>query len=698
MEKIYRKRFKFIVLITSGISVCFFLLALYEENVTREWRQYQRTFKSLRMALAEDEKEKLAVDRLSIQIRQIALDGLRTTDRCTTCHLGIADPACKTLDIPFKTHSQQFLQDHPVEEFGCTVCHGGYGALLEKEKLCAPVDHSPSRTTILPLKYAQSRCGVCHLAIFTDSPMIKMAPRLVKGIQIIRRKGCLSCHSIRGTGGVLGPELTRQGEKTRFEYDFQHVTGEHTGTHWLQEHFVDPQQISPGSQMFKFGFNENEIDAMTTLLLGLTVPDFTPRYLDIEILKELKGDRKRLMGAVAFNYFCATCHGAQGEGQDQKIHGVGFPRLNNQDFLAVASHEMLEYTLRNGRGDRMMTPWAPKRSGLQDDEIQQLLNHVRKWKIPSPEFLEFDARRGDVPEGRTLFKSHCSFCHGGNGEGGLGPALNNQDLLILATRRFLFDTIVSGRANTAMPSWSRFTGAAMEDILAFIRQWQRESSIRLSEEPVSGDAARGKPFFNDLCSRCHGEYGQGGVGPAILNRDFLNAASDHYIIQTISRGHRNTGMVGWHQDLRGSARLNYDDIHNIVVWMRNRPSSAKGRIYSQVGLGDPRNGRRVFRQMCAKCHGEKGEGKIGPALNNQEFLACATNGFLQATIAMGRADTAMPSWARWGKDGVVLNTAQINDVVTTIRSWQKLLVFPEDIPDDAVISSEVSSQTDKKMR
>jgi len=92
MEKIYRKRFKFIVLITSGISVCFFLLALYEENVTREWRQYQRTFKSLRMALAEDEKEKLAVDRLSIQIRQIR------PVRLWTFHLKpIVNSFCRTI-------------------------------------------------------------------------------------------------------------------------------------------------------------------------------------------------------------------------------------------------------------------------------------------------------------------------------------------------------------------------------------------------------------------------------------------------------------------------------------------------------------------------------------------------------------------------------------------------------------------------
>ena len=73
----------------------------------------------------------------------------------------------------------------------------------------------------------------------------------MKGKTIFSEEGCLGCHQARGVGGILGPDLTEQGEKTKHEYSFQNIQGEQTISNWLKEHFRDPEMVSPGSQMLK---------------------------------------------------------------------------------------------------------------------------------------------------------------------------------------------------------------------------------------------------------------------------------------------------------------------------------------------------------------------------------------------------------------------------------------------------------------
>ena len=55
-----------------------------------------------------------------------------TVDRCVTCHQGIANPDYKDASQPFRAHPNLELylgndSAHPIDEFGCTVCHGGRG-------------------------------------------------------------------------------------------------------------------------------------------------------------------------------------------------------------------------------------------------------------------------------------------------------------------------------------------------------------------------------------------------------------------------------------------------------------------------------------------------------------------------------------------------------------------------------------------
>ncbi|MDP2815408.1 MAG: hypothetical protein Q8O19_01880, partial [Rectinemataceae bacterium] len=62
----------------------------------------------------------------------VKLKQVPRVERCTTCHKGITNPDFKNAPQPLTTHPnpELFLANgsaHPIEDFGCTVCHGGRG-------------------------------------------------------------------------------------------------------------------------------------------------------------------------------------------------------------------------------------------------------------------------------------------------------------------------------------------------------------------------------------------------------------------------------------------------------------------------------------------------------------------------------------------------------------------------------------------
>ncbi|MCP5107201.1 MAG: c-type cytochrome, partial [bacterium] len=658
----------------SFICIIFFGLAAFEENYSREWRTHQAAFKKILETNAGTPREKESAADFPIEIRQVILKDFNTVDRCVSCHVGIDNPRMKDEALPYRPHSGDYLKHHPVESFGCTVCHGGQGRGLNLEEAFAREETFHWEFPVIPLEYIQSSCGKCHLSVFNDATAAAGTGELYKGRDIFLREGCLSCHKVRGTGGTFSVDLTDQGTKTRHQYSFQHVEGERNVPNWLKEHFLDPQRVAPGSQMMKFDIEDQRMEALVTFTMGLFTPKLPVKYYSADIVRDIKSHRPQLEGKESYLLFCAVCHGKNGEGKDYRIYEIGIPSLNNQDFLAAASEDMLEFTIENGRTGRMMSPWAPHNSGLSDAEISGMVTFIKNWKKPAPSFEEMKAADGDAHTGKILYRSRCGTCHGANGEGGLGLALNNQNFLSLASDRFIYRTITDGRANTAMPSWSRLSAKQLAGLMAFIRDWQRKPAVVLSSEPVTGDEQHGETLFASMCTGCHGKYGQGGVGPAILNRDFLAAASDAFILESIAGGRKDTAMIAWSEKLEGLARLSPRDIKDVTAFMRSRADWKPDAIYTDTSLGVPSKGKVLYEQMCSGCHGRNGEGKHAPALNNREFLNGATNGFMQAVIALGRSGTAMRSWARGAQGYAELSGGDIDDIVAYIRTWQKSII------------------------
>ncbi|HYA87005.1 MAG TPA: cytochrome b N-terminal domain-containing protein [Nitrospirota bacterium] len=81
------------------------------------------------------------------------------------------------------------------------------------------------------------------------------SPSVLAGRILFNKNGCISCHSMHGKGGTIGPDLTHVGSKRDRE--------------WLMRHFKDPQAVSPGSIMPKITLPEKELNELADYMQSL---------------------------------------------------------------------------------------------------------------------------------------------------------------------------------------------------------------------------------------------------------------------------------------------------------------------------------------------------------------------------------------------------------------------------------------------
>jgi cytochrome c oxidase cbb3-type subunit 3 len=229
--------------------------------------------------------------------------------------------------------------------------------------------------------------------------------------------------------------------------------------------------------------NEEQIDLLTMYVLSLRrreVPGTSLPRDRAQVLRfgerEFAGDGATIYGAI-----CSGCHGDNGLGR--RYPGMSpYPSIGNPDFLQLASDEFITQTVTHGRPGRPMLAWGSREGGLKPDEISALVGHLRSMAgnvQTTPDPLPRRWVKGDAFAGGQLFSSNCAGCHGRNGEGGEGPALNNKVLLGAASDRFLVETIKRGRRGTAMagfiqptPVRAALADPEIEAIVAFIRSWE----------------------------------------------------------------------------------------------------------------------------------------------------------------------------------------------------------------------------------
>jgi mono/diheme cytochrome c family protein len=307
------------------------------------------------------------------------------------------------------------------------------------------------------------------------------APKLIYAKSVFQSSGCLGCHKVNGVGGDDGPDLTRAGEKDPGRVDFSAVPGERTIANWFSEHVRAPAAVVAGSLMPAPPVPPSDVEALTFYTLSLRRRDVPGSHLPRDRMRVARfGEREFTSdGATLFGAFCSGCHGRDGQGH--RAPGLAaFPSVANPDFLAVAPDALIAETISRGRPGRRMRPWGDGTTGLRAADVPTLVSHLRTLAdVPAPA----DPRpprwvKGNTREGAQLFAASCAGCHGANGEGLEGPALNNAVLQRFATDTYLVETISRGRRGTAMlgfveptPARRTLSAGEIESVVSFIRTW-----------------------------------------------------------------------------------------------------------------------------------------------------------------------------------------------------------------------------------
>lgn len=152
-------------------------------------------------------------------------------------------------------------------------------------------------------------------------------------------------------------------------------------------------------------------------------------------------------GAAAFRVNCVQCHGSGAAGN----HELGYPNLNDDDWLWGGDLKSIEYTIMHGirqPGDPLtrtsvMPPFGAAFDGAQMDA---LVSHV----------LALSGKSKDSALGAQIYADNCVACHGPKGEGDRkigAPRLNDAIWLRGESREAIANQIRNPRMGV-MPAWN----------------------------------------------------------------------------------------------------------------------------------------------------------------------------------------------------------------------------------------------------
>jgi mono/diheme cytochrome c family protein len=542
---------KYLLLGSSWGVLVLLVVAAVQENFLKDWRRVQASGRS-------DEGP------IPVQVRQIVNPGLRTADRCVSCHVGMG-PGEKGV-VGDKVLAAHKPVVHDPAEFGCTVCHGGQAPATEKADAHGEVKFWPE--PMLPASFSYAGCGTCHAPL-----RVPNAETLRRASAAFERLDCRACHKVDGRGGLVrpdgggmeGPDLSATGLRT---YDRE----------WYPKHLAEAAKAQSGPWRTSWAAIDRPDLELLENYLATRVG--APRWIEAKAAFHSSG--------------CLGCHKVSGVGGDEgpDLTRVGEKDPGQLDFTHVPGDKALPgWFEEHFRSPAALAPGSQMPPvAASEREIGLLtfyLFSLRRRELPSA-YLPKDrvravrfGEREFTTDGATLFSAFCSGCHGPDGLGRRAPgmpafpAIASRDFLERVSDEFLLNTVRRGRPGRRMPAWGEKEGGLTpEEIRAVVAEVRRmgNAGFRPDGMParwVKGDAALGKRLYESSCAGCHGPSGEGGEGPALRNPVLLESATDSYLVATIGRGRRGTGMQGFLEPSPVRPALDRPEIESIVMFLRS---------------------------------------------------------------------------------------------------------------------------------
>jgi cytochrome c2 len=384
-----------LLLYSFGGAVFVLTAFIFWNHSTPEWKGYQNEFEEM----VEEKFGAQRAAQVPRGLQQIWVKELDRVDRCTTCHQGMEWKGLDNVAQPFKSHPQEILKTHPLNQFGCTVCHGGQGFATDMESAHGFVEHweEPLMGKQVSDLYLvrdrrvmmQVNCNICH----RYDRETKGADYINLGKQLVRDKNCRACHAINDRGGTIGPDLTYVGDKSPEQYDYSRFLGVKTAFAWHVAHIQNPKTLVPETVMPNFGFNSRDAQALGLLVMSWRRATVPIRYMSgVELAEkqspeEIEKERQMLEGEGAFfvKKGCFVCHSVGALGVDGSQIG---PDLS-EAVVDVQSRfgKTLEDFLNNPTGT--MAVVLSTQIQLSDEEKQEA---VAKLKVAYQKKTESQAK------------------------------------------------------------------------------------------------------------------------------------------------------------------------------------------------------------------------------------------------------------------------------------------------------------------
>jgi len=103
---------------------------------------------------------------------------------------------------------------------------------------------------------------------------------------------------------------------------------------------------------------------------------------------------------------------------------------------------------------------------------------------------------------------------------------------------------------------------------------QTEAQVQFAYSDMSASA--GSEVWNNFCFQCHGAAGEGGIGPSLIDDEWIHGRNAEAILGTIRGGVLDKGMPAW------SGTLSPEQVNQVTAYVIQRNAEATGRSIDDI--------------------------------------------------------------------------------------------------------------------